>query len=179
MSTESLKSLFSFTINSVSREAVFDLAYPSYKFKCKADKMPYETGWLAWRGSTVFSPPQTMTLLQAAVLAPVPARQLLLEDLQFIFQYLEDIETTLVFHLLPFSSRGRKYNLSLICSLTVTERSKCCDERIFTSAGCCFVPLKKTDNDSCPICPTTGENNSNSQHPVWIQGNKGYRSIVK
>lgn len=56
MSPESLKSLFHFTINNLSREAVFDLAYPSSKFKCRADKMPHETGRLARRGSTVFSP---------------------------------------------------------------------------------------------------------------------------
>lgn len=73
MSTESLKSLFSFTINSLSREAVFDLAYPSCKFKCRADKMPYETGWTARRGSALFSPPQTTALLRAEVLASVRA----------------------------------------------------------------------------------------------------------
>lgn len=105
MSTESLKSLFSFTVNSVSREAVFDLAYPSCKFKCRADKMPYETGWPAQRGSTVFSPPQTTSLPQAAVLASVPVRQLPLENTEFIFQYLEDIEATLLFICSCFSAK--------------------------------------------------------------------------
>lgn len=41
-------------------------------------------------------------LLQAAVVVSVPAQQLFLENIEFTFQYLEDIETTLLFHSLLF-----------------------------------------------------------------------------
>jgi len=78
-------------------------------------------------GTTVFSPPQTTALLRAAALPSVPACQLLLEDLEFAFQYLEDIETTILFHLLLLFSQGRKHSVCVTCPLTVTEKS--CNER--------------------------------------------------
>lgn len=49
MYAASLQSLLCVSISSLPEEVMFDLVYPSCKFKCRADKTPHETGCLAQR----------------------------------------------------------------------------------------------------------------------------------